>query len=97
MNDKILALDVPNPKWEVFQLKHGRGSIYEIKNLYLRITLLNGHIYYPESWVVSCAALGLENKIVGPLSLTPEEAQDAAMRIIWDNITSKLDSLYEQD
>lgn len=51
--------------------------VWSIRSGHIQLSIVFGHIYYPEQWVVHCAALGIDTY---PLKATKKEpAQSAAI------------------
>lgn len=49
----------------------------------LHILVISGHLYSPSNWVLTCYAMGIEAKSIGPVSaISAEEAQTGAIAII---------------
>jgi hypothetical protein len=63
--------------------------IWSVKVAGLRISVVKGHIYYRSSWVMHCAPW-FDTHEIGPDTLTAEQAQGEALRLVGD----KLESLY---
>jgi hypothetical protein len=48
-------------------------TVFSTGNSHLQITIVFGHIHYPETWIMNCAALGITQK-----ELIASSAHDAA-------------------
>ena len=68
-----------------------------VKNGVVEIHVLNCHLLYPDQWILSCAVLGLDKRVMGIAFDTPiEEVKKEAVRIcqnLADAISYDLNSL----
>lgn len=54
-----------------------------------RIWLGKGHPYHPNNWVVTCRGLRVDTKVVCDISVSLEEAQQSAIRMLLQEAESK--------
>lgn len=50
-----------------------------------------GNIYQPGKWAMTCRAVDIEAKAIGPLTMTPQEAQNKAAAIVSKALRARAD------
>ena len=71
-----------------------KPNVWEIQTDNLRITVVYGHIYYPDEWIMSCRELDMKRRILK--ATTAEQAKKEAIKMISDEfnkLKSEIDNL----
>jgi hypothetical protein len=65
--------------------KNERQRVWGYRGIGFTISVIRGHRYYPNRWIVNCHALGIKEHVIGKEEdMTPEQAQSKAVELCRD-------------
>lgn len=73
-------------------------SCFKIGDTWVELSVLTGHMYDPDSWVVHLRARNLDTHSIGPKSMTREQARAKAIKLLKDwrsHVNAAVDAIIE--
>ena len=72
-------------------MKERVPNVWKVASNGVVLLVISKHIYNPESWAMTCQAIDIDAKAIGPLTMTSQEAQNKAAAIVSKVLRARAD------